>query len=284
MQNNFYRYRWPLFWETIDIILDLTNQPPRPTEDVSHIYEYALQLQRIFNMFDPESELSRLNAHRHRIISDDLLELIKIGIERSKKTHGAYDITLGKQIVARKQHLPIPSIHCSVNDIIINGNEVSLIHPDVLIDLGSIAKWYITDQLVTMFRYHGWQNGLIDARGDIVAFGSYAEELGIQNPRNPDQELGHFTLYQAAVATSWDYLQYDTSFDLSHIIHQGKYNSITVIAPTLMQADLLATVLFVCDDRCKNMIMTTIPEIMACFCTTEMQVELFPKNHSFVVY
>ena len=48
-----------------------------------------------------------------------------------------------------------------------------------------------------------------------------------------------------AIATSGDYNQYYGNFKNSHILNQKEIISLTVVAPTLKEADIYATVLFV---------------------------------------
>ena len=122
---------------------------------------------------------------------------------------------------------------------------MELSHPDVLIDLGSVAKGYIADRMAQYMKSKGVLSGLIDARGDIVVFGKRDSIIEIAHPRKPDESITKINIKNHGVATSGDYNQYDKSFDKSHIINQKNYISVTVIAPTLMQADLYATALFV---------------------------------------
>ena len=62
----------------------------------------GLRLQKIFNFYDSESELSILNAKRRLEVSDDLLKVIKKAIKFSLLTNGRYDISLGKNMLERK--------------------------------------------------------------------------------------------------------------------------------------------------------------------------------------
>ena len=233
-----------------DILILVYNTDRKIAEDIlSETYEEALRLQRIFNFYDKGSELSKLNQKRRLKVSEDLLKIIKKALEISNLTDSKYDITLGKQILQRKNGEEITPLNCSHKDISINGNEIILNHPDVLIDLGSIAKGYITDRIAEFLGEKGIEEFFIDSRGDIFVSGENPKIIGIQHPRDKDNLLGSIKIVNNAVATSGDYNQYSGSFDKSHILNQNNAVSITVVAPTLQEADVYATALFVCNEN-----------------------------------
>jgi thiamine biosynthesis lipoprotein ApbE len=65
-------------------------------------YEEGLRLQKIFNFYDKESELSKLNKERKIRASLSLLEVINTALRFCTLTGGKYDISLGKSIIQRK--------------------------------------------------------------------------------------------------------------------------------------------------------------------------------------
>ncbi len=233
-----------------NIIMTMYGVDKKIAEDIfSEAYEYALKLQKIFNFYDRDSELSKLNTKRDMKVSDDLLNVLKKAIEFSELTLGKYDVVLGKNVLERKSGNPITKLSCSYKDISLNEDErnITLNNPDVLIDLGSIAKGYIGDRLAEFLKEKGIENFLIDARGDIIASGSMQHNIGIQHPRDKSKMFSSIKLKNQAVATSGDYNQFDKSPYSSHILNQNDSISITVIAPTLEEADIYATALFVSD-------------------------------------
>ena len=114
---------------------------------------------------------------------------------------------------------------------------------EILIDLGSIAKGYITDKLADFLEKNGIEEFLIDSRGDICVRGKLFHILGIQHPRKKGITCS-IKIKNQAVATSGDYMQYSTKFEESHIINQKDFSSITIVAPTLEEADVYATAIF----------------------------------------
>ncbi len=234
----------PLFGGTLGIVL--YGADSRIAEPVlEDAYRTGLRLQKVFNFYDPDSELSLLNRRRRMRVSAAMLEVLGMALAMAQRTGGAYDITLGRGFLARKRGLPLPQLSCTFRDVRIRGSTVELLHDDVLIDLGSVAKGYIGDRIADTLQEEGASQGIVDARGDLVLFGDHAQLIDIQHPRKEEDVLCTLRLKDRAIATSGDYLQYRGSFDNSHIVNAKGAASVSVVAPTLAEADLYATALFV---------------------------------------
>jgi len=205
----------------------------------------GMRLQRIFDFYDPKSELSLLNGKRRLKVSDEMVEVVGKGLMYAQETGGRYDISIGRRIIARKQGKLLPDVSCSYRDVEVDGNSISLTHPDVLLDLGSIAKGYIGDKIVEFMKRRGVESGFVDARGDMRTYGSHPERVVVQHPRDKSRTLRPMLLRNLAVATSGDYVQYHGSFDKSHIIGDTDFISVTVVAKELADADAIATCVFV---------------------------------------
>jgi len=204
----------------------------------------ALRLQRVFNLFDPASELSLLNRQRTIDASEELAEVVSLALPYCEASGGAYDLSHGRKFLARKTGGQLPETNCSYRDIAVEGGKISLLHPDVIVDLGSIAKGYVGDRIVGHMRRMGLRSGFVDARGDMRVFGRHVEVVRIQHPRDRGRMSNPFVLDDMACATSGDYNQYWGSYEESHLVGGGDFISATVAAPTLAEADALATCVF----------------------------------------
>lgn len=214
-------------------------------ELIEEAYLEGLRLQKIFNFYDKNSTLSLLNKKRKLKAPEELLYVLNNSLRLCRETKGAYDISLGKEFLRRKSGEELEHVNCSYKDIRINRDYVELLHKDVLIDLGSIAKGYISDKMADFLISKGVIDGMIDSRGDIISFGEQETLVEIQHPRKKGAIINSIKIKNAGVATSGDYNQYNKTFEESHIINKEDYISVTVIAPTLMEADLYATAIFV---------------------------------------
>ena len=221
---------------------------------IEQMYQEALRLQKIFNFFDPDSELSKLNKNGELKVSPEMLKVIKKSLEFSEITDGNYDIALGAWIAQRKNKQPETKTRNSYKDIEINSDKITLKN-NVAIDLGSIAKGYITDKLGEFLKEKGIKEFLIDSRGDILVSGDYSHILGVQDPRDKEKSLFSINITDQAVATSGDYEQFYGDFEKSHIINKKDVIAATIIADNLEIADVIATSLMVSDKQTRERIM-----------------------------
>jgi thiamine biosynthesis lipoprotein len=230
--------------------------------------EEGLRLQRIFNFYDPASELSRLNRERTMRASPTLRGVIALALRYAEITDGKYDITLGRQFLARKRGLPLPRVLCSYKDIIIEKDTITLAHPDAMVDLGSVAKGYIADRLLGFLQHRGVESAFIDARGDMRIAGTHLEVIEVRHPRE-ERTVRPFVLENNAVATSGDYRQYVGSYDKSHILGATDLASVTITAPTLAEADAVATAVFVSGSAGARRLLARLPHAKALLITKE---------------
>ncbi len=224
-------------------------------------FEEGVRLQKVFNFYDLESELSLLNHKRTLETSPELLQVLKQAIAMGKETQGRYDVSLGKQFLEQKRGKKVSPVNCSYKNILIKGNTVTLTHPDVLIDLGSIAKGFIGDQIVVFFQKQGVENGFVDVRGDLRFFGTKSERIAIEHPRDKTQYFAFLELSNVGVATSGDYRQFTGDYDHCHILGKQELISVTVVAPTLTEADVFATAVFTLDEQERKKLLAKNPQI-----------------------
>ncbi|MFH2020184.1 MAG: FAD:protein FMN transferase [archaeon] len=249
---------YPMFGKEVTIVLD--SMPDELAVDLCYrAYKVGLQLQKIFNYYDPKSELSKLNLHRRARVSSMLLKVLNFAIDISKQAEG-FDVTLGKVTDARKKG-KTAAINCSYKDIIIEGNLVQIDNPDVFIDLGGIAKGFIAEELVNYLKKDGAKSGLVDARGDLIVFGK-TQKVMIQHPREKGF-IGEIKIKNMAVATSGDYNQYRGSYENSHIIGKNDFISATVVHKSLMVADALATAVMTTESKDKIKKLLELHDAMA---------------------
>lgn len=216
-------------------------------------YKVALKLQKIFNIYDRSSEISLLNSQRKIKASPELFELMNKALIYCALSDGEYDISKGKQFLQRKIGGPTLPIHCSYKDIRLKNETITLVNDLVYVDLGSIAKGYITDKIAQFFLDQGIESGYVDARGDIRVFGQ-GIEIEIQHPRK-EELIKSIKVRDKGIATSGDYRQYLGDFSKSHIINKKDVVSATVVADSLADADAMATMLMVCSPEKRDELM-----------------------------
>ncbi len=233
------------------------------------------ELNQVFSDYTADSELRQLCARsgpgRPVRISDDLLPVIEESLRLSRESHGAFDITVGPLTKlwrrARRQEL-LPKKETLASAMSLVGHEkiwlnrecqtVELLQTGMRLDLGGIAKGRAADEALKMLRSHGIPRALVDASGDLVAGdpppGKSGWVIDVAN-LDPDRSVpaARVELANYAVATSGDAFQ-SVVIDgrrYSHIVNPrtglglSRRSSVTVIAPTGMGADSLASALSV---------------------------------------
>ena len=130
------------------------------------------------------------------------------------------------------------------------------LEPGMKITLSGIAKGYAVDQGLAELREAKIRHALIDAGGDIAVMGGKPGgmkwDIALRNPENETEAVATFEIADGAIATSGNYYRYfDPSAEVGHIIDPRtgfsafESSSATVIATTCMEADALATAVFV---------------------------------------
>ena len=140
-------------------------------------------------------------------------------------------------------------------NILIEGNTVTLLDPDMAIDLGGIAKGYMADQLKEYLLNEGVQSALIDLGGNILAVGSKPDNsnytIGIKKPFEDDEMIATESINDISVVTSGCYERYfkisDTLYHhildtkTGYPINNGLW-SVTILSDSSMEGDAYSTI------------------------------------------
>lgn len=231
------------------------------------------EMRRIDQTYSPyieSSELARLNRLAYsepQQVSDEMVLLLSSAYHVSELTQGAFDITfasVGHLYNYREKKQPtaedIKQKQAAIDYhfVILDGNSVRFTHPDVVIDLGGIAKGYAADQAMGILQKFGIRHGSFSAGGDSRLLGDRRGRpwmVGIENPRQQDAIAITLPLDNVAVSTSGDYERFfidqQTGERIHHIINpksgasaKGVF-SVTILGPTGLQTDPLSTSVFV---------------------------------------
>jgi len=127
--------------------------------------------------------------------------------------------------------------------------------PGMGITLDGIAKGYIVDRAADILRRHRIRHFLINAGGDIRTAGTRDDRkpwtVAVQDPTKSGEFPDIIHLSNLAVATSGGYeIYFDPEMKFHHIVDSETglspdlNASVSVVAPTTMAADALATTLF----------------------------------------
>ncbi|NQT89179.1 FAD:protein FMN transferase [bacterium] len=200
-------------------------------------------------------------------VSLHLWQPVHRALEIARETGGAFDPTVGPLVALWRKtwklgKLPadadVEAARALVDYRLVRLDvlrpRLSLAKAGMRLTLSGIAKGYAVDQAVAVLRERGIPAALVDAGGDMCAYGVPPGRttwlVGVRDPSRPGHILPHpLRLLNAAIATSGDYEQFGTvdGKRYSHILDprtgrpiQGM-TSVTVFAPDATTADAFAT-------------------------------------------
>jgi thiamine biosynthesis lipoprotein len=75
-------------------------------------------------------------------------------------------------------------------------------HPGVKIDLGGIAKGFAVDRAIDILTRHGISGGVVNAGGDLAAFGPVSYTVHVRDPRNPRRSICQIEVSNEALAST----------------------------------------------------------------------------------
>lgn len=204
-------------------------------EDKEEVLDLAIdrieELEDKISMNDQDSEIYKINKQAGESavqVSEDILPLIQISAEYSESNKDGFDYTIGPIVNlwrigyddARKpSQAEIDEALKLVNEekveIDQEDHTVFLEKKDMSLDLGAIAKGYITDEAIKVFEENGVTTGSVDLGGNVVIRGDSPSRdtggwnVGVQNPfAERGGVVGFLNLKDQSIVTSGIYERY----------------------------------------------------------------------------
>ena len=234
------------------------------------------------SLFDPASPLAQINALAGEPFATPLpyphAAPLEFALAVAAQSGGAFDPTIGPlmrlwgfrggpvleppdpETIAFTLAACVGFRHVRALPVYFDNHvEVRLEKPSMSLDLGAIAKGFAVDWAVEELACAGFTHAQVNLGGDLRVMGAPSAtrgewRAGIRDPFTPGAFAESLSLWHGeAVATSGNYerfVEYDgvryahildgrTGWPVTNIV------SVTVVSPTAMEADALATTLFV---------------------------------------
>lgn len=144
-------------------------------------FREADRLEDEFSNWRDSTALSAFNAMAglgFQPVSADLGALLRLANRLRLDSSGAFDVTLGGAILARRrgERAPPPSpTETWSGRLLTSGLAAALTRPGMAVDLGGIAKGYAVDRICELLERSGAREGLVNfGRSSIRAFGPSA--------------------------------------------------------------------------------------------------------------
>lgn len=258
----------PLLGTVVEIDLELDGVGREPEADVlsTAIAEEMVRLQSILSSVDPDSEFSRWCRSEHSDTSPELAEMLALAADWQRRSQGRFTPAAGRltrlwraaELDGREpdpaELAPVVAEIAEARWSVVDGVAVRL-GDTTDCTLNALAKGWIADRaLAIATTADGVIAATINAGGDIVTGGRSERHIGIEDPRTPWDNAPPLTtivLRDAGLATSGGARR---GFHIDGVLHSHVLDprtgrpvddvaSISVVAPTAAEADVLATVL-----------------------------------------
>lgn len=244
---------------------------PKTAYEAIDLIEYY---ENMFSTYIPTSEIAQINNSNGQAVqvSDETAYLLEQAIYYGELSNGVFDVTVGSASTLWDFNSPEPTLpsassideavtHIDYNNIVVEGNTVTLLDPAAIIDLGGIAKGYIGDQVKQFLIDEGVTSAIVDLGGNIITVGNKHTgrkdetdfSVAITNPYDGRSFVGILYVDDKSVVTAGNYerqFEYEgqTYF---HILDpetgypvETDLDSVTIIADSSMEADALSTTAF----------------------------------------
>ncbi|UCC82642.1 MAG: FAD:protein FMN transferase [Gemmatimonadota bacterium] len=250
----------------------LARSRERAEQAIGSAFQEMDRLVKLLNRFDGASAVTCLNQQgRLRDAPPEVSTVIERSLHYHEICAGAFDISV-KPLLDLFQKDPSGATGdepdrrelasalelVGSRDIEMTGRTIGFRKAGMGITLDGIAKGYIVDRMAAVLSKHRVTDYLINAGGDIRAAGTKEKRrpwtVAVQDPAKAGDFPDVVHLRDACVATSGSYEIY---FDRERLFHHlvssrtgrspNLNTSVSVIAPTTMAADALATSVFVMD-------------------------------------
>ncbi len=217
---------------------------------------------RLMSFHDADSDVSRLNreaAVRPVKVHAWTFEVLGAAVELHAASDGAFDVAVAPALQAmgllpRHAGDDAEIVRLSSSDGIelLPDNRVRFRSAGVRIDLGGIAKGFAVDRALAALRRFGAQGGMVNAGGDLAAFGP-PQTIHVRDPRAPEHAICSIAVRDGALASSarrFDPFE-SAATSAAAIIDPaigkppGEVHGATVRAPSCIIADALTKIIMI---------------------------------------
>lgn len=231
--------------------------------------------EHIFSRTLATSELYKVNNKETTTLSDELYELIETGLEYSRISDGAFDITIGSvsrlwDFTSDSPVVPDASLisnalaYVDYTKVTLSTDEDGTHHIDMpdgfCIDLGAVAKGYIADKIKTFLVDNGVKSAIINLGGNVLCIGEKKKNTDFTIAvKKPFSDTGEYmellNINDSSVVSSGTYERYFYSADgtfYHHILnpktgypYESVLCDVTIISHESTVGDCLSTTCFV---------------------------------------
>lgn len=259
----------------MDTIMDLTVYGADGGEAMNQAVNLIHRYETLFSVTNPDSDVAKINRADGEAVSvsSETWELLERGLAVSESTDGAFDVsiyplvkawgfTTGKYRVPERAEREQALKKVDYRKIRLLPDNRVQIEKGMELDLGAVAKGYLSQKLMELFRKCGVDSAIVSLGGNVQTMGRKENGepfvVGITDPADGSGIYGTLTVENRAVVTSGIYQRYFTEGgrQYHHIMDKSTgmpaengLASVTVVTEDGARADALATALYVMGEK-----------------------------------
>ena len=260
---------------SMDTVMSVSIYGDQGPAAVQAAREAVNRLDGLLSRTDPDSQLSRLNAHAGDgtavEVDPDVAELLSFAQTVSQLLPGDFDVTIAPVMDAwgfttEERHVPsaealadaLALVDSTQLEVDADNSTARLLQAGMEVDLGAVAKGFAAREAEAAIRAAGGTQGTLDLGGNVTVIGTRPDgspwRVAVKDPQNTDSYLCILELEDVTLSTSGGYERYfeEDGVRYHHIIDpetgypaDSGLLSVTVVTSNHVLADALSTALFV---------------------------------------
>ncbi len=256
------------------ITLSIYADKEVPTEVFDKLFNLIDYYEYMISKSIAGTELNQINENAGIApvkVNDELLEIVRLGIEFAGYSDGLFDISIGPLVdlwgigtdfanVPNEADIKEKMTLIDYKTIVIDENEKTIFLPEknMSLDLGAIAKGYIADRVKDLILEEGYSSAIINLGGNVLTVGTKPNSdtwaIGVRDPESDaGSTMGILKLEDNSIVSSGIYERFFIDGDIRyhHLINpkvgypeQNDMMSVSIISELSVDGDALSTTVF----------------------------------------
>lgn len=284
----------------LNTVITLTVYDSSSEELLSDCMALAEYYENLFSRTIEGSDIWKINhaGTAPVAVHEETLALLETALFYSELSEGLVDPSIGtlsilwnfgdtnEKKVPSEAEIEKALSHVNYQNIIIDGNSVSLTDADACLDLGFIAKGYIADKMKEFLLAQGVQSAIINLGGNVLTVGTKPDgtpfKVGIQKPFSPTGNTAlSLEISDRSLVSSGNYERY---FEKDGILYHhilsttdgypadSGLSQVTVISDKSVEGDALSTLCFILGYEKGKELIDSLPGVEAVFITQDGEI------------
>lgn len=264
---------------------------------LDHCMELCDYYEGLFSRTLPTSEIYRLNHGEINEVSPETAKLIQTGLEYSRLSGGAFDITIepvsslwnftsGTKKIPSEEEIQKALSLVDYEKVQVEGNTITFQETGMGIDLGAIAKGYIADRIKEYLKSKNVRSALINLGGNVLCLGNKPDgtpfHIGVQKPFGGSSDI--LTTCQISDGSLVSSGTYERCFQLDgklyhHILnpdtgypYDNGLSAVTIRCENSVDGDALSTICFALGLEKGLKLLNTLPQAEGFLVTEDLKI------------